>query len=48
VVEIGPDDVVVGCLPLFHVFGLTVGLTCAVMAGATLTLIPRSDPCEVL
>src|ERR1700761_2139496 len=47
VVEIGPDDVVMGCLPLFHVFGLTVGLTC-VLAGATLTLIPRFDPREVL
>ena len=47
VVETGPGDVVMGCLPLFHVFGLTVGLTC-VLAGATLTLIPRFDPREVL
>ena len=38
------DDVVMGCLPLFHVFGLTVGLQAAVLAGATLTLIPRFDP----
>src|SRR5271155_1074797 len=43
VVETGPDDVVMGCLPLFHVFGLTVGLNCAVLAGAVLTLIPRFD-----
>jgi long-chain acyl-CoA synthetase len=48
VIEIGPDDVVMGCLPLFHVFGLTVGLGCAVLAGATLTLTPRFDPREVL
>jgi long-chain acyl-CoA synthetase len=47
VFEIGPDDVVMGCLPLFHVFGLTVGLSCAVLAGAMLTLIPRFDPREV-
>ena len=48
VVETGPDDVVMGCLPLFHVFGLTVGLNCAVLAGAVLTLIPRFDPRKVL
>jgi long-chain acyl-CoA synthetase len=42
-IEIGPDDVVMGCLPLFHVFGLTCGLNAAVTAGATLTLIPRFD-----
>jgi long-chain acyl-CoA synthetase len=47
-VEIGPNDVVMGCLPLFHVFGLTFGLNCAVLAGAMLTLIPRFDPGEVL
>ncbi|KXO94114.1 long-chain fatty acid--CoA ligase [Tsukamurella pulmonis] len=38
------DDVVMGCLPLFHVFGLTCGLNAAVRFGATLTLIPRFDP----
>ena len=43
-VETGPDDVVMGCLPLFHVFGLTCGLNGAVLSGATLTLIPRFDP----
>src|SRR6201996_8386039 len=40
-VETGPGDVVMGCLPLFHVFGLTCGLNGAVLSGATLTLIPR-------
>jgi long-chain acyl-CoA synthetase len=47
-VEIGADDVVMGCLPLFHVFGLTFGLNSAVLAGAMLTLIPRFDPGKVL
>ncbi len=46
--ETGPDDVVMGCLPLFHVFGLTCGLNGAVLAGATLTLIPRFDARKAL
>ena len=46
--EAGPDDVVMGCLPLFHSFGLTLGLNSAVRAGAMLTLIPRFDPRKVL
>ncbi|MFE7223926.1 long-chain fatty acid--CoA ligase [Nocardioides sp. NPDC057577] len=47
-VEIGPEDVVMGCLPLFHVFGLTCGLNAAVQAGACLTLIPRFDATAAL
>ena len=43
-----PDDVVMGCLPLFHVFGLVVGLNAAVIAGAALALIPRFDPAEAI
>jgi len=46
--EVGPDDVLVGCLPLFHSFGFTFGLNSAVLAGAMLTLIPRFDPRKVL
>ncbi|GIL36128.1 long-chain fatty acid--CoA ligase [Phycicoccus sp. DTK01] len=38
------DDVVMGCLPLFHVFGLVVGLNAATISGASLALIPRFDP----
>ncbi|MCT7368231.1 long-chain-fatty-acid--CoA ligase [Mycolicibacterium llatzerense] len=45
---IGPDDVVMGCLPLFHVFGLTCGLNSAVLAGATLSLLPRFDAVKAL
>ena len=39
-----PDDVMLGCLPLFHVFGLTCGLNATVTAAGTLTLLPRFDP----
>ncbi len=38
------DDIVMGCLPLFHVFGLVVGLNAATISGASLALIPRFDP----
>jgi long-chain acyl-CoA synthetase len=38
-----PNDVMMGCLPLFHVFGLTCGLNATVLAGGTLTLLPRFD-----
>ncbi len=40
-IEAGPDDVIMGCLPLFHVFGLTCGLNASVLAGSCLTLIAR-------
>jgi long-chain acyl-CoA synthetase len=46
--EVEPVDVLVGCLPLFHVFGLVLGLSSAILSGATLTLIPRFDPRTVL
>ena len=46
--DIGKEDVIVGCLPLFHVFGLTCSLNAGVAAGALLTLIPRFDPQVVL
>ena len=47
-IEITADDVIMGCLPLFHVFGLTCGLNAAVRAGSTLTLLPRFDPAKAL
>ncbi|MGI5514768.1 long-chain-fatty-acid--CoA ligase [Streptomyces sp. CA-106131] len=43
-----PDDVVFGGLPLFHSFGQTCALNCAVAAGACLTLLPRFDAGRVL
>jgi long-chain acyl-CoA synthetase len=46
--ELTPDDVLMGCLPLFHTFGQTVGLNCAIFSGACLTLISRFDPGKAL
>jgi long-chain acyl-CoA synthetase len=46
--DIGPDDVVLGCQPLFHAFGMTYGLGAAISAGATLALLPSFDPGRAL
>jgi long-chain acyl-CoA synthetase len=43
-----PEDVIMGCLPLFHVFGLTCALNAGVLAGACLTLLPRFDGARAL
>ena len=37
-----------GCLPLFHVFGLTCGLNATIIGGGTLTLLPRFDAGQAL
>ncbi|MGV9563769.1 long-chain-fatty-acid--CoA ligase [Streptomyces sp. NPDC003480] len=42
------QDVVVGCLPLFHIFGQICAMSVAVHSGASLTLIPRFHPATVL
>jgi long-chain acyl-CoA synthetase len=46
--DTGPDDVVLGALPLFHSFGQTCGLNATVAGGGTITLIPRFDPQKAL
>ncbi|GAB3297402.1 long-chain-fatty-acid--CoA ligase [Parasphingorhabdus pacifica] len=43
-----PQDRVLGCLPLFHVFGQTVSLNTTFRAGATLVLQPKFDPADAL
>ena len=43
-----PDDVTMGVLPLFHVFGLSGVLNCAVRFGATVVLVPRFEVGAVL
>ncbi len=40
----GPDDVVFGLLPLFHIFGLNVVLDLSLLAGSRVLLIERFDP----
>lgn len=47
-IQIVPADVIMGCLPLFHVFGLTCGLNASVVTGSCLTLIPRFDAGKAL
>ena len=46
--ELGPEDVVLGALPLFHAFGQTCALNATITAGAALALIPRFAPDDVL
>ncbi len=46
--ENNPDDVIMGCLPLFHVFGLTCALNASVATGGALTLLPRFDAGQAL
>jgi long-chain acyl-CoA synthetase len=41
-------DVLFGGLPLFHTFGQTCTMNVSVLAGATLTLLPRFDPSKAL
>lgn len=43
-----PDDMIFGGLPLFHSFGQTVGMNAGILAGATMTLIPRFEPTKAL
>ncbi len=42
------QDTILTIIPLFHVYGMTVALNTGVMYGATLLLVPRFDPTEVL
>jgi long-chain acyl-CoA synthetase len=44
----GPDGMTFGALPLFHVFGLTCGLTTSTRVGGALTLLPRFDAGKAL
>ncbi len=46
--RIGPDDVVYGVLPMFHIFGLNVVLGLTLDRGATLVLVQRFDPSTAL
>lgn len=43
-----PDDIVMACLPLFHVFGMTAAMNIAVAYGSLLTMLPRFEPMKAL
>jgi long-chain acyl-CoA synthetase len=46
--RIRPDDIALGLLPFFHVFGLNVVLDLALSAGAAVALVDHFHPAEVL
>jgi acyl-CoA synthetase (AMP-forming)/AMP-acid ligase II len=45
--EVGAEDVVLGVLPFFHIYGLVVVMNVALHAGATVVTLPRFElePC---
>lgn len=43
-----PDDVALGVVPLFHIFGLAIVLNHALAAGARVVLVERFDPATAL
>ena len=47
-IAIGPDDVALCVLPLFHIFGLNVVLNLAIEVGAKVVLAERFDPSRSL
>ena len=46
--NMGPCDVVLCCMPPFHAFGMTYGLGAAISAGATVASLPAFDPGRAL
>ena len=42
------DDVALGCLPLFHIFGQTVSMNTTFRIGATVVFQPRFEPHEAI
>src|ERR1700712_1711918 len=43
VMALTAEDVILGCLPLFHSFGQTCAMNAGFFAGSTLVLLPRFD-----
>ena len=43
-----PESILLGALPLFHVFGMSPGMNAIFRAGGTMTLMPRFDPGKAL
>ena len=47
-IDVGPDDVAVATLPLFHVFGMNSVMNTTLLARGLMTLVPRFEPGAVL
>lgn len=47
-IKINPDDVVWISLPLFHIYGMNVGMNLAYMNGAAVALVERFEPASSL
>jgi len=43
VVPVGEDDTIIGVLPFFHIYGMTVIMNAAIRRGATIVTMPRFD-----
>ena len=48
VIYLSADDVILGCLPLFHSFGQTCAMNAGFFAGSALVLLPRFDGAAAL
>ncbi len=48
VIYLSSDDVILGCLPLFHSFGQTCAMNAGFLAGSTVVLLPRFDGAAAL
>jgi acyl-CoA synthetase (AMP-forming)/AMP-acid ligase II len=46
--HVGADDTVIGILPFFHIYGMTVVMNLALRGGATIVTLPRFDLEEFL
>jgi long-chain acyl-CoA synthetase len=46
--DLSHNDVVLGCLPLFHAFGQSNALNASIAVGASVSLVPRFEPTAVL
>jgi acyl-CoA synthetase (AMP-forming)/AMP-acid ligase II len=43
IVGAGPDDVLIGCLPFFHIYGMQVIMNLGLHGGATIVSMPRFE-----
>jgi long-chain acyl-CoA synthetase len=48
IIRLGSDDVLLGCLPLFHSFGQSCVMNAGFGAAATIVLMPRFDGAQAL